>query len=126
MSSNSRARLSHRAGRALASTLALAGLAAGGISVAAPATAAPSCTSGYVCFWTGSDGGGTRYRYFSAANHDHRTASVNYNYNSSNISFWTGPSGTGEIITHYTTAERGFRNWSKSNWDRCRSHRDYY
>jgi len=103
----------------------VAGLALGGVA-ATPASAAPSCTAGYVCFWTATDGGGSKYSYYQAANHTHKTASVYYNYNTYPISFWTGSNGTGDLITHYTTSERGFRNWSSNNWDRCRSHRDYY
>lgn len=106
-------------------TALVAGLAVlvGGFALAAPASAAPSCSAGYVCFWTQMDGGGTKYSYFSQANHTHMTASVFYNYNTLPISFWTGNNGTGDIITHYTLSQRGFRNWSSDNWYRCRSPR---
>ncbi|WP_046529448.1 hypothetical protein [Cellulomonas sp. FA1] len=115
-----------RLSSAAISTLTLGAIAFGGLAAATPASAAPTCSAGYVCFWTKSDGGGEKKSYSSAANHSHKTASVYYNYNYDDISFWTGPSGTGDIITHYKLSERGFRNWSSSNWDRCRSHRNYY
>lgn len=106
--------------------LAAAGLCVGTTVVAAPASAAPTCASGYVCFWTGTNGSGTKYQYYSAANHYHRTASVYYNYNNNNISFWTDANGRGKRITGYTLAQRGFRNWTSNNWDICRSHMDHY
>ena len=104
---------------------AVAGLAAvGGVVTATAAGAAPSCSSGYVCTWTGLDGAGDKTASAYARNYSSRIASVFYNYSSVSASFYTGENGTGERITGYTTAERGFRNWSRGNHDRCHSHID--
>jgi hypothetical protein len=108
--------------------LASVGLALGA-AVIAPvesALAAPSCPAGMTCFWTNTNGGGNEYRYSYTANHTHKTASVFYNYNTNSISFWTANGGKGTMITHYTTSQRGFRNWSSSNHNICRSHVDRY
>ncbi len=112
--------------RALAATLIAAGcLTVAGVGIEAQsASAAPSCQSGFVCMWTGTGGGGTKYSYGYAADHTHRVASVFYDYNSSRISFYSAKGGLGRKITHYTLAERGFRNWTSNNWDDCKSHRD--
>ncbi|GAA3808763.1 peptidase inhibitor family I36 protein [Cellulomonas soli] len=115
-----------RARRAVSALVAATALVGGAVAMATPASAAPSCTASYVCFWTGADATGSKYSYQLQANHTFTTASVYYNYNTDSISFWTGSSGTGDLITHYTTSQRGFRNWSTDNWDRCRSHQNHY
>jgi hypothetical protein len=107
--------------------LAAAGLALGGLTALQPAEqalAAPGCPSGMTCMWTKTDGGGSEYRYSRYANHTHAIGSLNYNYSTNSISFWTGKDGSGTKITSYTTRERGFRNWSSSNHNRCKSHID--
>jgi hypothetical protein len=117
--------------------LAGAGLAVGGLltvpaqdaQAAAPADVSvqgKSCPSGLLCLFTKKDGAGEEYRYGGHDNHQHRVASVYYNYNSNSVSFWTKENGTGKRITGYKTADRGFRNWDKSNWDICRSHVDRF
>ncbi|MDR3359334.1 MAG: peptidase inhibitor family I36 protein [Bifidobacteriaceae bacterium] len=87
---------------------------------------AKSCPAGMLCLFTKQDGKGEEYRYGGHDNHQHRAASVYYNYNSNSVSFWTKESGTGKRITGYKPADRGFRNWDKTNWDTCRSHVDRF
>lgn len=113
------------AARRLGAAVAVAAVVgAGGVAAATTATAAPSCPAGKVCTWSGLNGGGVRTSAEFARNYTTTIASVFPNYQSVSVSFWTGVNGGGERITGYTTSQRGFRNWSASNHNRCKSHVD--
>jgi hypothetical protein len=122
--------------RILATAVASVGLVLGGLVAVRPQQAeaatsvgvatAGSCPAGLLCIWVEPDAKGKEYRYGGYDNHQHKVASLYYNYNNSDVSFWTDVNGTGERITGYKLDDRGFRNWSKGNRDRCESHVDRF
>jgi len=117
-------KIQEQARRFVVTTAILGLVGAGGVLTATAASAAPSCTAGYVCTWSGTNGTGTTTKSANARNYTTKIASVFYNYQSVGASFWTANKGGGQRITGYTTSERGFRNWSTANHDRCKSHID--
>ncbi|MDO4613797.1 MAG: hypothetical protein Q4B10_07000 [Actinomycetaceae bacterium] len=91
---------------------------------ATPAQAAPACQKGWVCMWEGTNASSRSHIYSSSANHSHPIGSVYFNYARMGTKFWTNINGSGEVIVYYRKGETGFRNWSKNNWFRCKSHWD--
>ncbi|XBH22444.1 hypothetical protein V5R04_04260 [Jonesiaceae bacterium BS-20] len=122
-------------GIAIAMAVSFAG---GGVAAAVPASAVPSCASGYVCLFNrplGSDGLRVAYQY-GLSNYVGKTYyksmvslndsvdAVHYNWRFSRIDFWTGSQYQGVLITRYKPGEQGFRNWSTFNRNVASSHRE--
>lgn len=109
-----------------------------GVAAAVPASAAPSCASGYVCLFNrtdGSDGIRVAYKYGesnyagktfynSSEKLDNNVDAVHYNWNSSRIEFYTGANYNDRFITTYKPGEQGFRNWSSGNKNVASSHKE--
>lgn len=124
-----------RVGIAAAMAVSIVGA---GVAASVPASAAPSCSSGYVCLFNrtnGSDGIRIAYQYGianyanktfhnSSVNLDNNVDAVFYNWQNSRISFWTGANYSGAQITTYKPGEQGFRNWSAANRNIASSHKD--
>lgn len=126
--------------RALATSLVGAGALGVGLAVAAPATAAPTCSATYVCLFNETDGSdnvrsafkdplsnyaGSTYFSHPSIGLDNSVEAVHYNWGTSSIRFWTQGGYGGTVITSYAPGQQGFRNWTAANSNIASAHQAF-